>query len=147
MILAMPSASPETLRRATDFAVEAEDTVEVGDKVRASTLSLEREATPVELVPYVKGRPDVVPCFLWASVNWGKWALVFGKTAAARVVSIQMAQLHAQDRSARAQAGAQMASGAEAEQAQSQALTKATHGVMHFPRCDRNLFQKAPVLL
>ena len=42
------------------------------------------KATPVELVPYVKGRPDVVPCFLWASVNWGKWALVFGKTAAAR---------------------------------------------------------------
>ncbi len=42
------------------------------------------EATPVELVPYVKGKPDVVPCFLWASVNWGKWALVFGKSAAAR---------------------------------------------------------------
>jgi hypothetical protein len=42
------------------------------------------KATPVELVPFVKGRPDVVPCFLWASVNWGKWALVFGKTAAAR---------------------------------------------------------------
>jgi len=42
------------------------------------------KATPVDLVPYVKGRPDVVPCFLWASVNWGKWALVFGKTAAAR---------------------------------------------------------------
>ncbi len=42
------------------------------------------KATPVELIPYVKGRPDVVPCFLWASVNWGKWALVFGKTAAAR---------------------------------------------------------------
>lgn len=42
------------------------------------------KATPVELVPYVKGRPDALPCFLWASVNWGKWALVFGKTAAAR---------------------------------------------------------------
>ncbi len=42
------------------------------------------KATPVELVPFVKGRPDVVPCFLWASVNWGKWALVFGKSAAAR---------------------------------------------------------------
>lgn len=42
------------------------------------------EATPVELVPYVKGKPDVVPCFLWASVNWGKWALVFGKSAAVR---------------------------------------------------------------
>ena len=42
------------------------------------------KATPVELVPYVKGRAEVAPCFLWAAVNWGKWALVFGKTAAAR---------------------------------------------------------------
>lgn len=42
------------------------------------------KATPVELVPYVKGRANVVPCFLWAAVNWGKWAIVFGKTAAAR---------------------------------------------------------------
>ena len=42
------------------------------------------KATPVELVPYVKGRTDVAACFLWASVSWGKWALVFGKTAAAR---------------------------------------------------------------
>jgi tetratricopeptide (TPR) repeat protein len=41
-------------------------------------------ATPVELVEHVKGRPEVAPCFLWAAVNWGKWALVFGKTAAAR---------------------------------------------------------------
>jgi hypothetical protein len=42
------------------------------------------KATPVELVAYVKGRADVPPCFLWAAVNWGKWALVYGKTAAAR---------------------------------------------------------------
>jgi hypothetical protein len=42
------------------------------------------KATPVELVAHVKGRADVAPCFLWAAVNWGKWALVFGKTAAAR---------------------------------------------------------------
>jgi hypothetical protein len=42
------------------------------------------KATPVELVPYVKGSSDAAPCFLWAAVNWGKWALVFGKTAAAR---------------------------------------------------------------
>lgn len=69
---------------------------EEGKKLGEETLDLIRKeagaaagkdlskATPVELVPYVKGRADVVPCFLWASVDWGKWALVFGKSAAAR---------------------------------------------------------------
>ncbi len=42
------------------------------------------KATPVELVPYVKGNPAAVPSFLWASVDWGKWALAFGKSAAVR---------------------------------------------------------------
>lgn len=42
------------------------------------------KATPVELVPYVKGNPAAVPSFLWASVDWGKWALVFGKSAAVK---------------------------------------------------------------
>lgn len=42
------------------------------------------KATPAELVPWVKGMPDAAACFLWAAVDWGKWALVFGKTAAAR---------------------------------------------------------------
>lgn len=42
------------------------------------------KATPVELVPWLKGRPDSTACFLWSGVNWGKWALVYGKTAAAR---------------------------------------------------------------
>lgn len=42
------------------------------------------KASPVELVPHARALPDATPCFLWASVNWGKWALVFGKTAAAR---------------------------------------------------------------
>jgi hypothetical protein len=72
------------------------DVFEEGKRLGEETLDLIRKeagastgkdfskATPVELVPYVKGRPDVVACFLWASVNWGKWALVFGKTAAAR---------------------------------------------------------------
>ncbi len=41
-------------------------------------------ASPVELVPFIKGRPDVVAAFYWASVDWGKWAIVFGKTAAVR---------------------------------------------------------------
>jgi hypothetical protein len=42
------------------------------------------KATPVELVPFVKGTPGALPSFLWASVDWGKWALVFGKTAAVK---------------------------------------------------------------
>jgi hypothetical protein len=42
------------------------------------------KATPVELVPHVKAIAAAVPSFLWAAVDWGKWALVFGKTAAVR---------------------------------------------------------------
>lgn len=69
---------------------------EEGKKVGEETLALLRseagaaagkdlsKATPVDLVPRLAGRPDVAPAFLWAAVNWGKWALVFGKTAAAR---------------------------------------------------------------
>lgn len=41
-------------------------------------------ATPVELVPFVKGREAVTACFLWSGVDWGKWALVFGKSAAVK---------------------------------------------------------------
>lgn len=42
------------------------------------------KATPLELVEWAKGSPDAKGCFLWSAVNWGKWALVYGKTAAAR---------------------------------------------------------------
>ncbi len=42
------------------------------------------KATPVELVPYLVGNSSVVPTFLWASVDWGKWALAFGKGAAVK---------------------------------------------------------------
>jgi hypothetical protein len=42
------------------------------------------KATPVELVPHVKNVPAALPSFLWASVDWGKWALVFGKSAAVK---------------------------------------------------------------
>jgi hypothetical protein len=42
------------------------------------------KATPVELVPLVKDMPEVVPAFSWAGVDWGKWALVFGKMAAVK---------------------------------------------------------------
>jgi hypothetical protein len=42
------------------------------------------KATPVELVRGVKANAAAVPSFLWAAVDWGKWALVFGKTAAVK---------------------------------------------------------------
>ena len=42
------------------------------------------KASPVDLVPFVRGRKDVTACFLWAGVDWGKWSLVFGKTQAVR---------------------------------------------------------------
>lgn len=81
---------------ATTSSDAKKDVFDGGKRLGEETLDLIRKqagasagkdlskATPVELVPFVKGRPDVLPCFLWASVNWGKWALVFGKTAAAR---------------------------------------------------------------
>jgi hypothetical protein len=42
------------------------------------------KATPVELVPHVRASAAAVPSFLWAAVDWGKWALAFGKTAAVK---------------------------------------------------------------
>jgi len=42
------------------------------------------KATPVELVPFVKGKPAVLACFYWAGVDWGTWALAFGKGAAVK---------------------------------------------------------------
>lgn len=39
---------------------------------------------PVALAPAAKTIPGAAATFLWTGINWGKWALVFGKTAAAR---------------------------------------------------------------
>ena len=56
--------------------------------VRKKVASAARRSTdkdgPVALAPDAKEIPGAVPTFLWAGVNWGKWALVFGKGAAAR---------------------------------------------------------------
>ena len=41
-------------------------------------------ASPVELVPHLQGDAAAIAAFYWASVDWGKWALVFGKTAAVK---------------------------------------------------------------
>lgn len=80
---------------ATEGAEAKRAVFEQGKRIGEETLDLVRreagaaarkdlsKATPVELVPWVKGT-DVAECFLWSGVNWGKWALVFGKTAAAR---------------------------------------------------------------
>lgn len=42
------------------------------------------KANPVELVPFLAGDRDALAAFLWAGVDWGKWALVFGKGAAVK---------------------------------------------------------------
>ncbi|MGE5717301.1 MAG: hypothetical protein ACM369_11680 [Acidobacteriota bacterium] len=54
-----------------------------GEAGREAHRDLSR-ATPVELVPYVKKNATAAPAFLWAAVDWGKWALAFGKTAAVK---------------------------------------------------------------
>lgn len=41
-------------------------------------------ASPVQLAPLFKGDAAVTECFLWASIDWGKWALVFGKSQAVK---------------------------------------------------------------
>jgi hypothetical protein len=53
-------------------------------KVAAAAGRATEKEGPVQLAPAAKGIPGVSPTFLWAGVNWGKWALLYGKTAAAR---------------------------------------------------------------
>jgi hypothetical protein len=56
----------------------------IRQSVSAAQPRVKTNATPVELVPVVKGQKPVLACFYWAGVDWGKWALVFGKSAAVR---------------------------------------------------------------
>jgi hypothetical protein len=42
------------------------------------------DAGPLELAPVLKGDRDAAATFLWAAVDWGKWALVFGKSQAVK---------------------------------------------------------------
>jgi tetratricopeptide (TPR) repeat protein len=39
---------------------------------------------PVALAPAAKSIPGAAAAFLWNGIDWGKWALVYGKSAAAR---------------------------------------------------------------
>ena len=81
---------------ATSEAAEKKVIFEDGKKVGEASLEIVRQSvakrtgrktaddTPVQLAPAARGIPGIVPTFLWAAVDWGKWALVFGKTEAAR---------------------------------------------------------------
>jgi hypothetical protein len=53
------------------------------DASRAAANDLAK-ASPAELAPHLRGRPDAVEAFYWAAADWGKWALAFGKMAAVR---------------------------------------------------------------
>lgn len=53
-------------------------------KVAAATGRATQNEGPVALAPAAKAIPGAGPTFLWTGVDWGKWALVYGKFAAAR---------------------------------------------------------------
>lgn len=53
-------------------------------KVAAATGRPTEKEGPVALAPVAKAIPGAAQTFLWDGVNWGKWALVYGKMAAAR---------------------------------------------------------------
>ncbi|MGE5346564.1 MAG: hypothetical protein ACM3JH_11470 [Acidithiobacillales bacterium] len=53
-------------------------------KVAAATGRPAEKEGPVALAPAAKAIPGAAPTFLWAGVDWGKWAIVYGKFAAAR---------------------------------------------------------------
>jgi len=81
---------------ATTVAAEKKRIFDEGKKVGEESLEIVRQSvakatgrktadeTPVQLAPDARGVPGIVPTFLWAGIDWGKWALVFGKTAAVR---------------------------------------------------------------
>ncbi len=53
-------------------------------KVAAATGRPAEKEGPVALAPAAKAIPGAAPTFLWAGVDLGKWALLYGKVAAAR---------------------------------------------------------------
>ncbi len=53
-------------------------------KVAAATGRATEKEGPVALAKDARAIPGAVATFLWDGVNWGKWALVYGKAAAAR---------------------------------------------------------------
>jgi len=79
-----------------DDVTAKRDVFDEGRKVAEEALGLLRrdaskasgkdltKASPVELVPHLKGRSDAVDAFYWAAADWGKWSLAFGKMAAVK---------------------------------------------------------------
>lgn len=64
------------------FAVEAEDTVEAGDKVRASSLSIVREATPEEVTAAISALSAVfAPHSEWMLTEQLEWRAALARPA------------------------------------------------------------------
>ena len=51
-------------------------------RLAARSTARAEKASPAELADALKGNRDAVATFLWSAVDWGKWALAFGKSAA-----------------------------------------------------------------
>ncbi len=81
-------ATADAAEKKTIFAEgkkEGEASLEIVRQAVATTTGRKTaDETPVRLAPDAKGIPGIVPTFLWAGIDWGKWALVFGKTEAAK---------------------------------------------------------------
>lgn len=77
---------PEEQKRIFDEGKQAgEEAIDViRKKVSAATGRRTTDDGPVALAGPAREIPGAAATFLWAGVDWGKWALVFGKTAAAR---------------------------------------------------------------
>jgi hypothetical protein len=77
---------PEEQKRIFDEGKKAgeEALVLLRKKVAAATGRPAEKEGPVALAPAAKAIPGAGPTFLWTGVDWGKWALVYGKFAAAR---------------------------------------------------------------
>jgi tetratricopeptide (TPR) repeat protein len=80
------TADPEQKKRIFDEGKRAgeETLVEIRTQLGKKSGKKLEKATPVELVPLSERNIAMARCFLWAGVNWGKWSLVFGKTAAVK---------------------------------------------------------------
>ena len=80
------SRDPEEQKRIFDEGKTAgeEAIALIRKKVAAATGRPTKDDGPVALAGAAREIPGAAATFLWAGVDWGKWALVFGKTAAAR---------------------------------------------------------------
>ena len=62
-----------------------EDALKVVDRqLAAKGISSVSKATEKQIADVAKAIPGVPEIFLWDSINWGEWALAYGKLAAAR---------------------------------------------------------------